>query len=486
MSRVTTAYETENSTNTTTEEGGADQQAGAETAKVLDDAAIANLSEAEKIMYGSTETEKDSEVMLRIQSGVRMAQRKVQAQSTFVIDNASDEGQLEKDLKNSLAAQARGNPEMQAWVVIVLDVKLCCESGSQGRYRMGPTRPAQLRRLLNAMLASRPDGDLDDGDVLVVLDGGKGGGNVTSWVESTVCKLLPSKRYQQVHQTIFYTHDSIEQRMERASKCPLQLTEMASFITLNTPVSFKIQNRLNFAGNTRGNVLGPFAKPEWSDSAKVWQVTAASKKDIFGSDNLPLPGGRLPVELDQGDDDDQEDGAAKKKARIRPNDLVPCFYHECAAPVSAELAHSLRPISIIDLTPGSGHWAYYCIKNRVSYTGIVFTEHHKQALMDKLASRVLCGMVDSNDTKLYDPAFAKDVQQQSGEKSTEDKNSGGGRCGRGKGSRGGKGGHGRGGNESTPSAPSAGSGETETGIGGSPEQDPGRHEKSRLEFSESA
>ena len=99
MSRVTTAYETENSTNTTTEEGGADQQAGAETAKVLDDAAIANLSEAEKIMYGSTETEKDSEVMLRIQSGVRMAQRKVQAQSTFVIDNASDEGQLEKDLR---------------------------------------------------------------------------------------------------------------------------------------------------------------------------------------------------------------------------------------------------------------------------------------------------------------------------------------------------------------------------------------------------
>ena len=56
---------------------------------------------------------------------------------------------------------------------------------------------------------------------------------------------------------------------------------------------------LHCSGNTDGNVIGSLAKPAWTDSAKLWQVTSAAKQAIFGEDDLPLPGGRLPVELRQ-------------------------------------------------------------------------------------------------------------------------------------------------------------------------------------------
>lgn len=226
--------------------------------------------------------------------------------------------------------------------------------------------------------------------------------------------------------------------MARASKAPLQLSETATFIT-HAELSFKVQPRL-FSGSTRGNVIGPLAKPDYADAAGVWQVLYADKKKMFGDANLPLPGGTLPHELDEEDEEEK-----KQKTRVRNSDLVPAFFHESPQSVAFEIAHSLQCMAILDLACGSGHYAFWAIKHRVPYCGIVFNEHHEKALMQKLVSRTLTAMCDSNDHELYDSSLANEVIEHDKDNTPAENSQEGGR-GRGRGGRG----RGRGGGKPKP------------------------------------
>ena len=48
--------------------------------------------------------------------------------------------------------------------------------------------------------------------------------------------------------------------------------------------------------NTRGNVIGPMDKTDLKDTDATWTIAWADKKDMYGAENLPLPGGQCPVE----------------------------------------------------------------------------------------------------------------------------------------------------------------------------------------------
>ena len=99
-----------------------------------------------------------------------------------------------------------------------------CESGSQAKCRVPPTRPAQVKRLLDAVIGTREEGDLGDQDVLLALDGGKGGVG-PEWHQKSVVKLLPGKKYHVLTHLAIYSHESVEKRMERASKSSVELNE---------------------------------------------------------------------------------------------------------------------------------------------------------------------------------------------------------------------------------------------------------------------
>ena len=221
--------------------------------------------------------------------------------------------------------------------------------------------------------------------------------------------------------------------MSRASKCPINLTENAFFVTTQD-LQVKIQARL-YAGNTRGNIIGPLAKPSLTDMKEVWHVRHELKKQIFGESNLPLPGGKVP----QMEEEIPEDEEPQRAPKVRNSDLVPAFYHEAPNSVAFEAAHFLQASAILDLTPGSGHWALYALKYRVPYCGVVFTPKHQEQLEKKLASKVLIGMCDSHDV-LYDPGFAKEIQQDAagvgGEDPPPPKGRGKGRGGKGRGGKG--------------------------------------------------
>lgn len=200
-------------------EGGDKVSMEAEVANV-------NLSSAEILLKSCP----DHECSPQIEAGIRAAERKVHGQVTFVVD--CENGLAEK-LRDTIACKIRAEDDTKSYVALVLDAKCLCECGSQAKYRIPPTRPPQLTRLLEAVLATRDDG-LADGDCLVAIDGEKG----ADWMEK-IMKILRQKRLQTSKHIVIYTHESMQARMERASKSPLELTETVNFVT-QSELSLKV------------------------------------------------------------------------------------------------------------------------------------------------------------------------------------------------------------------------------------------------------
>ena len=82
---------------------------------------------------------------------------------------------------------------------------------------------------------------------------------------------------------------------------------------------------------------------------------------------------------------------------------MPAFWHEGPQALATELAHLLQATAIIDLTPGSGHWAMYSVRKQIPYLGCCFTSAHIDMLYSKLRSKILSAAMDANDADLYDP-----------------------------------------------------------------------------------
>ena len=218
------------------------ETAQATAARLVTEAAdSANLSIAETLLRAIPEDERKGEDAGKLNIGIRIAERRVGSFINLVVDS-DDADVLSSALKGTLAATTRGDVESRRYVAVIVDAKLLCESGSQAKYRLPPTRPHQVKRLIDAFLSTRADGDLDDADVLVGIDGGKGG----DWDEKTFRKLLPAKKYGSTKHLVIYTFDSVASRQERASKNPVQLTETVSFthgppeLNLKAPASLAL------------------------------------------------------------------------------------------------------------------------------------------------------------------------------------------------------------------------------------------------------
>ena len=241
MAKVVAAYEAETGQVSEPPEASDEAAQAAAAALIVDEAAVeANLSEAEKLLRSCEAAPKpeQAEDVSILQAAVRAAERRVHASIRLVLDSPEDVNILAKDICDSMAAKATGDASAKSHVLIVLDGKLLCECGSQARLRLPPTRAAQVKRLLDSFMASRPESDLAETDVLLCLDGGKGGVGA-DWIHKSVVKHLPGKKYHILTHVVFYNQESVEKRMERASKNPLDLNENAGFVTADGPTDFK-------------------------------------------------------------------------------------------------------------------------------------------------------------------------------------------------------------------------------------------------------
>ena len=362
----------------------AEEEQAAENFKM---AVIANQSQVEILISdvdSGVATMENADVV-KAKSHTQLAERRLRSNVKLVV--ASSQEELTNAIKTSEAGQAMGKGK--SYVAIVLDAKTLCESGTQGKYRLPPTRPLQLAKLLGAVIGARATGDksqsLPANDIIVAPDGSKG----QDWEDKIVKALSPmkldvSKRYA------MYSQESLEKRMDRATVGTLE--QMETILVLSPgPPNFKVGPRkLNPKASTRGNVIGPLETPDWHDTDSTWTVPWSDKKEMYSAENLPLPGGGCSVEH-------------KKQKATKASDLVPAFWHEGPPVLATELAHLLQAASIIDLTPGSGHWAMFAVRKQIPYLGACFTEAHCNLLYSKLRSRILSSAMDANDTDLYDP-----------------------------------------------------------------------------------
>ncbi|CAK0892261.1 unnamed protein product, partial [Prorocentrum cordatum] len=238
---------------------------------------------------------------------------------------------------------------------------------------------------------------LHENDVLIGIDGDKND------FEEKVVKALAPLKLDNTKLLTIYTQDSVEKRLDRpGGSNALTLTETVHLMT-TTKFQCKVQPRKLLTGQTtRANVLGPLAHANLADKTVTWTITWAEKKELLSVDNMPLPGGRC-------EGSDAASAASEKTEKVKPTDLVPAFYHESPPSLSVELAHLVQAVAIIDLTPGSGHWAMHAVRHRIPYCGVCFTEKHVAMLYEKLISRSLDAKLDANDKDMYDASLASIV-----------------------------------------------------------------------------
>ena len=392
MSAVMTAYEAEQKAAGSIALEDEDPAEAPDEADVeaqnLKIAVTANLSPVEALIGDAEDgvVTLDERVIDTAKSHARLAERRLR--SVVKLVPATNQEELAAAIKQSTAGETYGKGK--CFVAIVIDAKTLCESGSQAKYRLPPSRPQHLMRLLGAVIVARAEQSHDklclpSNDIIVAPDATKG----QDWEDKLLRALNPLK-LEVTRRYVIYTQESLEKRMDRLHPgTTLEQMEVIPLLSSVAPNFKSMPCKFAPKTNTRGNVIGPLDKTDLADKEATWTMAWADKKELYGSDNLPLPGGHCPVE--------------HKKAKItKGSDLLPVFYHEGPPALATELAHLLQAAAIIDLTPGSGHWAMYAVRRQIPYLGCCLTQTHVNLLYAKLRSRILTSALDANDTDLYD------------------------------------------------------------------------------------
>ena len=369
----------------------------------------------------------DTQQRQQIQAKQSHAERKLKDVVKLIVEPETAED-LGAEISKSAAGLVRGSCSSKSYALIIFDGKLLCESGTQTKYRPAPTRLPQVTKLLSGVLAARQvAGEMTEGDLIIAADGGKG-----KDFEDKVEKVVSAVQHTTTKQVINYTCESAEKRMERDHGGMLELMETILIIGKTAPTVVK-RSRKNFPGqSTRSKWLGPVDYPDWDDTTATWHLNFKTKKALYGAHNRPRPGQECPVEHDPA-------------TRITSLTKVPVFYQEFPASIPEEFVHTFKGCTVIDLTPGQGHWAMASLRSRIPYVGVCFTEDMVQLLYGHLINRTLQAMLDEKDD-LYDVVL-KNLAKAGAEAPSEPPNDDGDKTvkrGRGRGRGRGRAGRGRG------------------------------------------
>ena len=196
-----------------------------------------------------------------------------------------------------------------------------------------------------------------------------------------------AKHVKRLH--LVYMEDSFRERLGCA-RGGFNLMEDIAVIT-GRPTEYPETNRdmFNaFSNTTKGNVVGGMA---WHPWAKSWQAPVATKRLIFGAANRIDVGGPTLE--------------GTKRDPPTPTGVEPVFYHSLQPEYSTFLLSEFPVSAGIDLSPGEGHLAVAFIKAKKPYTGVCFTEKHKDMLADRIASLIFACKLNEGDP-IYDPNLA--------------------------------------------------------------------------------
>ncbi len=152
--------------------------------------------------------------------------------------------------------------------------------------------------------------------------------------------------------------------------------------------------RKNYEGTSCGDTLTGVVMP---DPAEEWMVTWKEKKDLLGKRNLILVGGK-----------GEQHGEEQAAERRTDTTLVPVCYRPTPEKFYSELLWLFFGKLVIDLSPTDAKFALACLKARVGYVGIAFTETHADLMKQYLYGWMKTAMAEP-DSGVYNAAYAAEI-----------------------------------------------------------------------------
>ena len=150
--------------------------------------------------------------------------------------------------------------------------------------------------------------------------------------------------------------------------------------------------RINYPGTNSGDLIQGVDLPPLD---KEWHLTVGQKKKLFGKKNLIAVGGKTA-----GADPNDE------KERRVDSKLEPVSYQSLPEELLGELCHTFFVKLVIDLTPLDAKFAWYCLKNRIAYIGLTFTDDHTMLLEERLLELLKASCMQEG-SGFYQPMDAK-------------------------------------------------------------------------------
>ena len=304
------------------------------------------------------------------------------------------------------------------------DPKKAGESLTRPDIRVTPIRDSYGRLVRTVLEARNPQadetevgaGELQPGEMALILDGGKHGNKsklTAPWKKEkdkndknddddadddiadddenngSNVGLVPSVLH------INKTEESITawRSRNRSSTLGIKQMELAHILSAGR-IALPVKNRKHYKGTNCGDTISDVAIPRM---ANVWQLPWKSKKLLYGKKHLIAVGGKTA-------------GANGDQNAVKRTDTTvePVCFHPMPEEFYETIVDDFHVKRVFDLVVGDAVFAYVCLCKRLGYIGICFTNDHENLVMDHLLETLKVDMADFQHP-LYNPTYAAAV-----------------------------------------------------------------------------
>ncbi|CAK0793873.1 unnamed protein product [Prorocentrum cordatum] len=251
-------------------------------------------------------------------------------------------------LKKTNLPDMKGTPKVDN-VLAYYDVKQAGTSNVSPHIRHPNFRAEHLRKCVVGFQDGRgsPD-ELVEGDMFMILDAqshGNHGAFATALNKTSEPK--PMVKEKRVYY-LSYDEQSLKNRKSTVRETKVDQVEQAVVFTAST-LHLAYKKRKFFNSSNQGNSIFPIAMPNYENT---WRVPPKVRKQLFGKRGVILAGGAASSSYDP-----------------------PTF------------KDGMEP-SVVHFTALEETFALVCIRNKISYVGLVNSDEHKLLFRNRLIQRV--------------------------------------------------------------------------------------------------
>ena len=280
-------------------------------------------------------------------------------------------------------------------VIVLIDCNSFGESDAQPMYRVCPMNPPHtfqkfLRATLLGRCGSAEPMSLPGGTLFMCIDGGRERKRV--FMKPLVTKKIGTDPERTVCHTLtmHMSEKSWRKRRKHAHGIAKLTQHIHVVATAKTMKSIKYSNFSYHVGSTRGDIIGPV---ELDGLDCIPRMTPAEKTEYLGKRRCAA-GGKLEVD-DDADGCPDQDIEEEEDELAESETTVPVSYHVLPVTLPLDLIIAFGGKHVLDFTPNPMNLAAQCVKRGISYFGICGTNMAKDFLANRIATRLMGELLDS-------------------------------------------------------------------------------------------